>query len=82
MKRIQIMIAIAIISLIIQVPFAHACKVMGEPSKRQTTPDQICRDECSFFGGWSGRADDHLKNAAFPYVDCHCSKEPKDGLCQ
>lgn len=79
MKRILL---IFIVSLVLQIPAALACKVMGEPSKRETTADQICRDACSFFGGWSGKADDHLKNSAFPYVDCQCDKEPKDGLCQ
>ena len=82
MKWIQMTVAIALLHLLVQLPTVYACKVMGEPSRNQTAPEQICRKECSFFDGFSGRADNHLKAAAFPYVDCHCNAEPKDGLCQ
>lgn len=63
------------------IPTALACRVMGEPSKNNATPEKICRGACGFFGGWTGKADNHLADGAFPYVDCYCDNQPADGLC-
>jgi len=82
MKRIHRLIAFSALLAMFQVPTALACRVMGEPSRSSATVEEICREECGFFGGWTGKSDNHLRDGAFPYVDCYCDNLPKDGLCQ
>lgn len=79
---IQLIVLSVILGCMLQAPSAFACKIMGQPSKKTATAGDVCRKECGFFGGWTGKAEDHLSDSAFPYVDCHCSNEPKEGLCQ
>ena len=81
-KARLIVLAVALVSFLLAVSNALACKVMGQESGKRVRADEICRHECNFHGGWSGRVEDRRKNLGVNYVDCYCNKEPADALCQ